>query len=158
MNMRNSISTAFTALLLVATGCAYSVESSEESPAIDQPTMHIQNALNPPVPGCHGHEFGDLYPDPDNCEMFYHCEFANSNGDVQAQHKYCALRDATGNRLHWNDEIKVCDWPEAAGCEGGGTVDTSCGLDDEVFCLQTCLSIGHLGGTCSLTGDCTCIP
>jgi hypothetical protein len=48
-----------------------------------------------------------------DCTHFYHCEHA-ANGGVQARHKACALM-VDGNRLHFNDKIKICDWPSAAG-------------------------------------------
>ncbi|XP_071446319.1 probable chitinase 10 [Hetaerina americana] len=59
---------------------------------------------SPPGPGsaCQG---GEYYRDPVNCGAYFRCIL----GEMRRQ--YCA------SGLHWNDRLKVCDWPAEARCE-----------------------------------------
>lgn len=48
-----------------------------------------------------------LYPHPRNCGQF-----------IQCAHRYPYLFDCP-SPLHFNERLKVCDWPAAAGCSEG---------------------------------------
>ena len=45
--------------------------------------------------------YSGLFPDPFDCEKFYHCDH------WIAYHKDCPLRDTASTRLHFNDRLKV---------------------------------------------------
>lgn len=46
-----------------------------------------------------------------NCSMFYICQ----KGEKIA--RLCPLLDKEGNRLHFNPQLQICDWPENVKCE-----------------------------------------
>ncbi|XP_022257598.1 uncharacterized protein LOC106473456 [Limulus polyphemus] len=46
-----------------------------------------------------------LFKDPDNCRRFFHCSYGIP------YHKWCPAN------LHFNERLKVCDWPQNACCE-----------------------------------------
>ncbi|CAH1791747.1 unnamed protein product [Owenia fusiformis] len=57
-------------------------------------------------------EWERLLPDPQKCNHFYHC-----NTEGWAWSKPCPIREnGTLLRLYWNDELKLCDWPENVDC------------------------------------------
>lgn len=55
--------------------------------------------------------FTVLLPHESECTKFYAC---NHGRKILM---YCALMDNLGNRLHFNNEIHVCDYPDRAGCK-----------------------------------------
>ncbi|XP_030556134.1 probable chitinase 10 [Drosophila novamexicana] len=48
---------------------------------------------------------GEFYPDTKNCNAYYHCIVP---GELRQQ--FCP------GGLHWNNEVKSCDWPASAQC------------------------------------------
>ncbi|EDW63456.2 uncharacterized protein Dvir_GJ13003 [Drosophila virilis] len=50
-------------------------------------------------------EAGEFYPDTKNCNAYYHCIVP---GELRQQ--FCP------GGLHWNSEVKSCDWPASAQC------------------------------------------
>ncbi|WP_420716991.1 MULTISPECIES: chitin binding peritrophin-A domain-containing protein [unclassified Streptomyces] len=60
------------------------------------------------VVGCHGHQYGDLYADPNDPHWFYHCAHG-AGGTVEAHRKECP------SVLVFNPEFLVCDWPQGLG-------------------------------------------
>ncbi|XP_032682919.1 uncharacterized protein LOC116849660 [Odontomachus brunneus] len=53
-----------------------------------------------------------LLPHEWDCTKFYMCL------GRQKIEKDCPFMDDKGNRLHFNPRLKVCDWPDKAGCDG----------------------------------------
>ncbi|RMJ21617.1 hypothetical protein PHISP_07510 [Aspergillus sp. HF37] len=51
-----------------------------------------------------------LYPNPDNCETFIHCEVNADGVSGRPTVKKCPAD------LLWNDEKKWCDWPRYSTC------------------------------------------
>lgn len=62
-------------------------------------------ALVYPVVQASSCEPGQFYADPKNCNSYYHCIIA---GEMHQQ--FCP------GGLHWNNEVKGCDWPASAQC------------------------------------------
>ncbi|XP_068222684.1 probable chitinase 10 isoform X2 [Palaemon carinicauda] len=58
---------------------------------------------------------GEYYPKPGDCKSFFRCR----NG--QLEESRCTPR------LHWNQRLKICDWPANANCQpiGGGIITTT---------------------------------
>lgn len=52
------------------------------------------------------------YPNPESCTSFCYCVWGKS---VLTN---CAKMN-NGDRLHFNPSLKVCDWPQNAGCKIG---------------------------------------
>ncbi|XP_028131818.1 probable chitinase 10 [Diabrotica virgifera virgifera] len=65
--------------------------------------MHDKYLANRPQPysRCEGNSFAPL---PGSCSQFMHCQW----------NKYEIMQCAPG--LHWNNEKRICDWPQAAHC------------------------------------------
>ncbi|XP_030240858.1 probable chitinase 10 [Drosophila navojoa] len=62
-------------------------------------------ALVYPVVQAANCEAGEFYPDKKNCNSYYHCIIP---GELRQQ--FCP------GGLHWNNEVKGCDWPASAQC------------------------------------------
>ncbi|KAK0180174.1 hypothetical protein PV327_005843 [Microctonus hyperodae] len=60
-----------------------------------------------------------LLPHESECTKFYAC---NHGRKILM---YCALMDNQGNRLHFNAEIHVCDYPYRAGCKAQSSSTTT---------------------------------
>ncbi|CAH1783424.1 unnamed protein product [Owenia fusiformis] len=83
-------------------------DRGKESSQVGKPVQWIGCPSGPKVP-----EWERLVADPNSCDHFYHC---NSNG--LTWRKACpSIIRGSKLRLHWNDELKVCDWPSRAHCK-----------------------------------------
>ncbi|XP_054153525.1 peritrophin-1-like [Oppia nitens] len=51
-----------------------------------------------------------LYPHPYRCDQFIHCEINKDRKSARPQVKDCP------NGLEWNNNQKICDWPESSTC------------------------------------------
>ncbi|KFY32397.1 hypothetical protein V493_00236 [Pseudogymnoascus sp. VKM F-4281 (FW-2241)] len=77
--------------------------------------------------GCK-HQGDCQYADPESCSSFYNC-IANSDGLTGTPYLH---QCPEGN--HWNDKVKVCDWPQSANCKQAaksrGVADFKCPVED----------------------------
>ncbi|MCX4751188.1 chitin binding domain-containing protein [Kitasatospora sp. NBC_01287] len=87
------------AVLLASTALSAAAATGSSAAA----TVHTAVPRIAAADGCDGHSHGDLYPDESDAGAFYQCSWGN------AYHFKCP------SILHFNDTIKVCDWPENAG-------------------------------------------
>lgn len=66
-------------------------------------------------------EYQGLFPHPEDCQKFIHCD-----------HGVAHVKNCPSD-LHFNPQLKVCDWPYSAGCQGYPTLQPAF-EDDEVPC------------------------
>ncbi|WP_392895547.1 carbohydrate-binding module family 14 protein [Streptomyces sp. LN699] len=91
---------AAAAVLAVGVLCVPAYAASAQTPTT---TADLSDGSS-----CDGYAHGDLVADPDDPTRFYHCSWG------VAHSKQCP------GPLHFNPDVKVCDWPEDAGNPAAG--------------------------------------
>ncbi|XP_018337851.1 PREDICTED: uncharacterized protein LOC108745930 [Trachymyrmex septentrionalis] len=74
-------------------------------------------------------------PHESDCTKFYSCHMG-----VKGKPLDCPFMDENGNKLHFNPELQVCDWPWSAGCRTSSNSTTSSSIPTTIITPNTTIS------------------
>lgn len=103
----------FTLLGLLFIQCINAARLNQEQEEQEEDEDETATTTMAPSENCPKGKRNGLYPHPTNCSQFLSC----SNG----RGRWMSCQDG----LHFNRRLKVCDYPEQAGCSSEGMEDTT---------------------------------